>query len=81
MPFLCLPPDVPLPPLLTNSLGVARFLLLLGKPISQSSQLRLAFSLPLLTKPMALDTLLTLDKALADVAVSARDTCEEPFQP
>ena len=37
--------------------------------------------LRLLTKPMALDTLLTLDKALADVAVSARDTCEEPFQP
>jgi hypothetical protein len=53
---------------------------LLGKPISQSSQLRVAFSLPLLTKPMALDTLRTVDKALADVAVLARDTREDPFQ-
>jgi hypothetical protein len=39
------------------------------------------FFLPLLGKPIALDTLVTGDIAFTDVTVDARDTCEVPFQP
>jgi hypothetical protein len=56
---------------------------LLGKPIAQSNPLRIACFLPLLTKPIALDTLTAaalLHKALTDVTVDARVACEVPFQ-
>ena len=69
--------------MLSNSLGVARSLLLLGKPIAQSNPLKVAFFVPLLRKPIALDTLTAaelLHKAFTDVTVDARHAREVPFQ-
>ena len=69
--------------MLSNSLRVALSLLLLGKPIAQSDPLRVAFFVPLLRKPMALDTLTAAElprTAFTDVPVDARDACEVPFQ-
>ena len=79
----CLPPGGPFPPLLSNSLRVASPLLLLGKPVAQSDSLKVAFFVLFLRKPVARDTLtaaVRLYKALTDVTVDARHTCEVPFQ-
>jgi len=61
--------------LLSNSLGIPLSLLFLGNPIAQSNLLRVAFFVPLLGKPTALNALTTAEflyKAFADVTVDAQ---------
>ena len=73
--FLCLLPGSPFPPLLSNSLGIPLSLLFLGNPIAQSNLLKVAFFVPLLGKPTALNALTTAEflyKAFADVTVDAQ---------
>jgi hypothetical protein len=65
--------------LLANSLGVPLSLLFLGNPIAQPNPLRVAFFVPLLGKPTALNALTApefLHKAFADVKEDARSTSE-----
>jgi hypothetical protein len=80
--FLCLLPGGPFPPLLSNSLRVARSLPLAIKPIAQPNLFKVAFLVPLPAKPVTLYApIAMIHVALTDVPVDARDTCEVPFQP